>query len=171
MLTCQKMFKINYDEQISKMKNILKNWKRRIFTPIGKIVIVKTLIASLFNHLFTSLSNTPHTIVNSIMSSILNCIWDGHNKVKFTTIIKEYSKGSFKMINLYAFITALKLTWIQKNQSFTGNLIDISKLYFDTYKLFNFSNHYALNTSNRIASQFCVDVLNRFSPFFVVNKK
>jgi len=38
-----KIFQINYNEKIVKMENILKNWKRRFLTPIGKIVIVKTL--------------------------------------------------------------------------------------------------------------------------------
>ena len=84
-----KIFQINYNEKIVKMENILINWKRRFLTPIGKIVIVKTLIVSLFNHLFISLPNPPHTILNSIKSSILTFIWDGHCKIKFTTIVKE----------------------------------------------------------------------------------
>jgi len=158
-----KMVKINYDEKIVKMENILKNWKRRIVTPIGKIVIAKTLIVSLFNHLFISLPNPHDTILNSIKSSIMNFIWDVHSKIKFSTIVKEYNEGGLKMINLDAFITALKLTWLQKIQSFKGNWIEISKLYFDTYKLFNCSYHYALNMSNRISNPFWVDVLKSFS--------
>ena len=158
-----KIFQINYNEKIVKMENILKNWKRRILTPIGKIVIVKTLIVSLFNHLFISLPNPPNTILNSIKSSILTFIWDGHSKIKFTTIVKEYSEGGLKMINLDAFIPALKLTWLQKIQSFRGNWIYITQLYFDTYKLFNCSYHYALNMSDRISNPFWVDVLKSFS--------
>ena len=61
------------------------------------------------------------------------------------------------------FIPALKLTWLQKLQSFSGNWIDITKLYFDKYKLFNCSYHYALNTANRIWNPFWVDVLKSFS--------
>jgi len=118
---------------------------------------------SLFNHLFISLPNPPHTILNSIKSSILTFIWDGHSKIKFTTIVKEYSEGGLKMINLDAFIPALKLTWLQKIQSFRGNWIYMAKLYFDTYKLFNCSYHYALNMSDRISNPFWVDVLKSFS--------
>ena len=73
---------------------------------------------SLFNHLFISLPNPPHTIFNAIKSSILTFIWVGHSKIKFTTIVKEYGEGGLKMINLDAFIPALKLTWLQKIQSY-----------------------------------------------------
>ena len=113
--------------------------------------------------MFISIPNPPDTILNSIKSSILSFIWDGHSKIKFSTIVKDYSEGGFKMINLDAFIPALKLTWLQKIQSFKGNWIESTKLYFITYKLLNCSYHYALNIANRMSNPFWVDVLNSFS--------
>ena len=45
---------INYSKAILKAKRVLNSWRFRYLTPFGKITILKTLILSQFNHLFTS---------------------------------------------------------------------------------------------------------------------
>ena len=46
---------INYNLQLPKIKALIKQWKRRILTPIGRITVVKTLIIPKLNHLFISI--------------------------------------------------------------------------------------------------------------------
>ena len=46
---------INIENQIPKIKKILKNWSYRNITPIGKVVVLKTLILSKIIHILTSL--------------------------------------------------------------------------------------------------------------------
>ena len=41
-------------------------------------------------------------------------LWQGPTKIKNDVIIKNYVEGGLKMINLKAFISALKVTWIRK---------------------------------------------------------
>ena len=45
----------NMVPKIIKIKNILKQWKKRNLTPIGKITVLKTLVLSKLNHIFISL--------------------------------------------------------------------------------------------------------------------
>ena len=46
---------LNYDRAIIKARKIIKNWNTRHLTPLGKITVIKTLIASKFTHLFLTI--------------------------------------------------------------------------------------------------------------------
>ena len=50
-------------------------------------------------------------------------LWQGPTRIKNDVIIKDYCDGGLKMINLKAFISALKATWIRKlfNNDSQGN--------------------------------------------------
>jgi hypothetical protein len=160
-----KIIDLNYTEKLDQMEKLIKNWKRRILTPIGKIVVVKTLIVSLFNHLFISLPNPPSRILDIIKSSISSFIWDGHSRVKLSTLVREYKEGGLNMINLANFVQALKLTWLKRIQYSLGKWVDLIKMYFDVRKLFICGPHYALNISSRICNPFWIDVLKSYSNY------
>jgi hypothetical protein len=75
------MLELNYKSKIAKVKNIFKMWKRRIITPIGRIVVIKTLVLSLFNHVLVSLPNPPKSYIQQIESLFFDFIWQGPCKV------------------------------------------------------------------------------------------
>ena len=85
------MIKLNYKEKLSQIEKELKQWSKRILTPLGRITILKTLIISKLNHLFISLPNPSDEI-----------------------LVQDYSKGGLKMLNIKNYIVALKTTWIRK---------------------------------------------------------
>jgi hypothetical protein len=64
-------------------------WKKRIITPIGKIVFIKTLVLLLFNHLFVSLPNPPKSYIQQIETLFFDFIWQGSFKVKKDVLIKN----------------------------------------------------------------------------------
>jgi hypothetical protein len=42
-------------------------------------------------------------------------IWHGNVKIKSSVIVKEnYAEGSLQMINIFAFIKALRITWFKR---------------------------------------------------------
>ena len=51
----EKILNINYKDKIMKMQNLIKLWKRRYLTPMGKVTVIKSLLLPIFNHLFISL--------------------------------------------------------------------------------------------------------------------
>ena len=56
---------INYSLQLPKMKALIKQWKRIILTPIGRITVVKTFIIPKLNHLFIFLPTpTKHAYLH-----------------------------------------------------------------------------------------------------------
>jgi hypothetical protein len=39
-----------------------------------------------------------------------DCIWQGNIKIKYYVIVKNYAEGGSQMINIFAFIMALKIS-------------------------------------------------------------
>ena len=62
---------LNYQNAIAKAKKIINSWKFRYLTPIGKITVIKTLILSVFTHLFMAIP-TPIDILDELNKLQLN---------------------------------------------------------------------------------------------------
>ena len=112
---------LNYSIALEKARCIAKQWKTRWLTPIGRIVLIKTLILPQFNHLFLSLI-TPKLILDKINRLFFECLWNGKpDKIRREVVFKHNISGGLKMVNVYYFENALKLSWIKKlfNQEFS----------------------------------------------------
>ena len=101
------------------MKSLLKAWKKRKLTTIGKILIIKSLILPKFTFLATSCI-VPNKYIKEIESCCFKYIWEGKNdKVKRNTLIGEYQKGGLKMVDFDSYFTSLKASWVSKFNSTT----------------------------------------------------
>ena len=110
-----KMIKENYTAKIKQLENMIKQWGRRSLTPLGKITVIKTFTISIFIHLFISLPNPSQAIMDYINNTIFSFLWNNKtSKIKQSVIIKQYCEGGLKMINVKAFMDALKTTWIRR---------------------------------------------------------
>ena len=77
----------NFTGTIKKICNVLKVWKMRNLTLIGKIVIFKSLAISKI--ISTSyMSSVPTTVLNNLVTIQKDFIWDGKKpKIKHSTLI------------------------------------------------------------------------------------
>ena len=81
---------------------------------IGKITVLKSLVASQLVYVLSPLYTTAKTIkeVNKLFFSFL---WNGKgDKIKRYIIKNDYSNGGLKMIDVQSFSKSLKATWIKK---------------------------------------------------------
>ena len=109
------MIKENYTAKIKQLENMVKQWGRWCLTPLGKITVIKTFMISIFIHLFISLPNPSQAIMDYINNTIFSFLWNNKtSKIKQSMIIKQYCEGGLKMINVKAFMDALKTTWIRR---------------------------------------------------------
>ena len=109
------MIKKNYTAKIKQLENMVKHWGRRSLTPLGKITVIKTIMISIFIHLFISLPNPGQAVIDYINNIIVSFLWNNKtSKIEQSVIIKQYCEGGLKMINVKAFIDALKTTWIRR---------------------------------------------------------
>ena len=109
-----KMIENNYIPNVTQMEKILKQWDKQSLSPIGKITVIKTLIIPIFNPLFTSLPNPDVKIYETINKTLYDFLWNKNPKIKKTVVIKKYIEGGLNIINLNAFVSALKSTWIRR---------------------------------------------------------
>ena len=163
-----KIIEINYKQKITKMMSIIRNWKRRNLTPIGKITVVKALIMSLFNHLFTSLPNPSENIINEINTACTNFVWNGSVRVKKEVLKQSYEKGGLNYPDINAFITALKLTWVRRLLSQESPWINLAKTCFDINMFLNFGKEYAVKKIKLIKNDFWKDTLKAYIKY--INK-
>ena len=94
-------------------KCVLNSWRFRYLTPFGKITILKTLILSQFNHLFTSVVIEKKILVD-INQILYEYLWNGKpDKISRNDVCRSYHAGGLKMINVYNFEKCLKLSWLK----------------------------------------------------------
>lgn len=110
-----KIVKENYDLKIQQLEKVVTQWGKRTLTPLGKITLIKTLMISVFNHLFIMLPNPDQIIIDHINDVMFNFLWSNKpSKIKKSTVIGEYEIGGLKMVNIKACIDALKATWMRR---------------------------------------------------------
>ena len=104
----------NYSEKLAKVRNSLSCWELRRLTLLGKIVVLKSLIASQLVYILSPLP-TNHSAINEINSMFFNFLWDGKgDKIKRDIMISDYNNGGLRMIDIKLFNKALKSSWITK---------------------------------------------------------
>ena len=105
---------LNFNTALDKAKKVVNSWSYRQLTPLGKIIVIKSLILSKFVHLFISIPVTK-TILQEIETLIYTYFWGGKpDKVSRKDICRTYLKGGLEMINLYNFVKSLQLGWLKK---------------------------------------------------------
>ena len=97
------------------MEKIISIWSKRKLTLPGKITVIKSLALSKFVHLFLALPNPPGALVKRLHKLFLSFLWNkGPDRIKRKFIIKDLEKGGLQMIQIDAFIAALKVTWLRR---------------------------------------------------------
>ena len=116
---------------MDKIKSVLKTWKGRQLSLIGKVTVINTLIASLFVHKMLVLPRIPDNLVKIIESWLSEFIWNGAKpKIPLRVLKLHKSAGGLNLTDLSVRDIALKCTWIQKLQQ-------DSKCQGVAYKLFS----------------------------------
>ena len=112
---------LNYKERSEKVSKIINDWSHRRLTLIGKITVIKSLLASQLVYILSPLP-TNSNYVESIQKELFAFLWDGKNdKIKRSEIINNYAEGGSKMLDLKTFTRSLKFTWIQRYLSSEKN--------------------------------------------------
>lgn len=108
-LTCN----INFNHTITKALNVLKQWELRKVTLMGKILLVNTLIASLFVYKFQVLPNITKEMLIAINDMILKFIWSGKTpKISRQILIRDKKQGGLRLVDIESRQSALKVQWL-----------------------------------------------------------
>ena len=105
---------INYDQYINKIRSIFNTWKKRSLTLIGKVLIVNTLVASIFVYKMAVIPKLTRKYIKTIKNYISNFIWDGKRpKILLRMLQLNKDDGGLGLINLSAKDDAVKCNWVK----------------------------------------------------------
>ena len=114
-------YKINFEEKLVTLKNILNQWATRNLTLIGRICIVKTLAISklVYN---MSVFTLPPNFAKKVNDICFKFIWNFKpDKVKRQTIILPVDKGGLNMVDFTILDKLLKAAWVKHLQEADGS--------------------------------------------------
>lgn len=159
----EQMVKDNYTAKIQHLEKMVKIWSKRALTPIGKITVIKTFMISVFNHLFLALPNPNQKTIDYINDMLFNFLWNNKtSKIKKSVIVKNYGEGGLQMLNLNAFIEAMKSTWVRRLLINDCKWQEIIKLEIDMNMVAGCHTKYVENNMPNITNKFWRDVLQSF---------
>lgn len=74
----EKLPDFNYDRIFDKLKRQMISWSKRNISVFGRVVLVKSMLVSQFNHLFMSIPNPSEHLLKAINVSFLNSFGKGN---------------------------------------------------------------------------------------------
>ena len=109
---------LNYNKLLLKVTTILKAWENRGLSLEGKVLIINTLIGSLFVYKMMVLPAIPTNYVKKIEKIMEQFIWGkrARPKISTKTLQRERKNGGLKLVDLETKDRALKISWIQTIQ-------------------------------------------------------
>ena len=126
----------NLEPKINEFKICLQQWSHRKLTLMGKIVVIKNFALAKLIYPLTSLQNPSKETIKRIEQLMYAFLWDNKpDKIKRSTLIKDYNQGGLRMIDIEKFIWSLKASWIKRFlQSENKSLL--KNLYENDFKIF-----------------------------------
>ena len=132
----QSIFKLNLQDKILNIKQVLNTWSSRNLTIVGRINIVKSLILPKLTYALTILPNIPNSYVEEIQKLIYLFIWNSKiDKIKRNVQINDKKEGGLSVPDIESYAKALKISWIQRyvDEKNTGQWKVFFKKYLDIF--------------------------------------
>ena len=106
--------KLNFQPLIEKAQGIFQQWLNRGLSLIGKIMIINTLVASLFIYKMTVLPRMSELYINRLHEIINKFIWNNKKpKIPPETLQLPKENGGLGLINFRNKDHALKASWVK----------------------------------------------------------
>ena len=110
----------NFKAVIAKMKVICSDWNNRKLTLMGKIVVINTLMASLFVYKMSTTLHVKEEELKETEKLIHSFLWEGRNRgrVAMTMLKKAKEDGGLRLVDLKAKQNALQIQNIFRMDNF-----------------------------------------------------
>lgn len=162
---------INYESKISSVSAVFNAWSKRVLTPLGKIIVIKSLALSKLNHLFIGLPNPSADFIKRLQNMCYNFLWkNGPDRIKRLVITQDYGNGGLRMISISQFINALKLSWIRRQIFGTKSCFEIHNVLYPFAKKFLiYGSEYIKNKLEIVDNPFWQDTYKAMHDFALLN--
>jgi exonuclease III len=162
---------INYEGKLQEIKKLLNTWSKRQITPFGKITVLKSLAVSKLTHLFTNLPDPPIAFLKELDKMFFDFLWSGRShKIKKSVVCKDYNDGGLRMINVFDFLSTLKISWLRRIRNEES---EVRQILFTVHKDFNkvclMGEEFVNVMLNRMDNAFWKDTLKHLKKLYAVN--
>ena len=104
----------NFNEIIEKMEKVLNKWSTKSMSLLAKVLVVNSLVISLYEYRMMVLPNISETTYRRIKNIITKFIWSGgKSKIAYDVLIQKKHDGGAGLIDLRIKNKASKITWLQ----------------------------------------------------------
>ena len=105
----------NFENKIKEIGKLFQSWLYRHLTPIGKVVIIKSLALSKLSHVAMVCPLTDPDILTRLKNMAFNFLWNGKpDRIKRTESYLPINKGGLNMPDIEAFWSSLKMSWARR---------------------------------------------------------
>ena len=103
----------NFADILTKVRQTCENWYNRSLTLPGKVLVINTLIGSLFVYKLSIMSQLSETQIRTIENLLREFIWKGKKaKIALSTLQKLKDQGGLNLFNLRWKQTVLLISWV-----------------------------------------------------------
>ena len=111
----QKMEDLNTVDKFYETKILFKQWLKRSNTPVGRVVVLKSLILSKLIYLWIMLPNPPDQLIKNLQKRCFEFVWDEkRDKIKRKIAVRHIKEGGINIPDINLYIQALKLSWLRR---------------------------------------------------------
>jgi exonuclease III len=159
--------RLNFDDKLLTLRKILSSWKKRHLTPYGRIVVLKSLVISRITHLFINLPDPAPDFLSELNNMCFTFLWeDKPSKINKKVACNTYENGGLKMIDIYSFLTTMKVTWLRKLKENSDWKEFTCALYPSLIDIENLGCEYAQTAMHKVDNIFWKDVLKHYKKLY-----
>ena len=148
--------RLNYVSKIEEIRKTLKIWQKRQLTPFGKITIIKTLGISKLTYLFSNIPDPSLGFLKELEKIFFDFLWSGkYSKLNRECTYKPISEGGLNMLNIYSFLSAMKVNWLKRILKDDSN-----------YKKFLVDLYPTIKNLNYVGAEYCHILRNNIKNCF-----
>ena len=108
----------NFTEVLAKARKVCNSWVNRRATLMGKIVILNTLISSLFVYKMFVMNNLTKRQLKEIEGIFRNFLWNGKKaKIGLSTLMLAKEHGGLRLSDISARQDCFKISWIFRDNN------------------------------------------------------
>ena len=106
---------VQFNSILKKMKEVCNKWYNRQLTLMGKVLLINTLIGSLFVYSLTVLPLITVAQNKEIEKIICEFLWKGkRNKIPLEVLYRNKEEGGLKLVNVRDRQRSLRVGWIRE---------------------------------------------------------
>lgn len=106
---------LNYRGMITRSNQILNTWTNRDPTLMGRVLLVNSLIGSLYVYKMMVLPNLPQQHFIQFDKLIRKFLWKGKKpRIALTTLQADKTEGGLRLVNLQKKEISLKVLWVKE---------------------------------------------------------